>query len=81
MGYTDSINALKRDIAAGKVTVTIENGVYTFAGKTYQHKDFLKAELSGTDFRFDRDAKVWRVSEDSMYSADKAFVAELISEQ
>lgn len=81
MGYTDSINAIKRDIASGKVSITYASGVYTFAGKTYQHKDFLKAELSGTDFRFDRDAKVWRVSEDSMYSADKAFVAELISEQ
>ena len=78
MGYIDSLNSLKRDIANGTVHIEMAGGTYTFSGKTYAHKDFLKAELRGTDFRFDRDTKTWKVSEASMYDADKAFIAELI---
>lgn len=76
MGYTDSLNALKRDIENGYLTVKVEDGTVTFSGSTFAHKDFLKREHRGTDLHFDRESKTWQMSVVSMYDGDKALVLE-----
>ena len=45
MGYHDSLNAIKKSVAAGKVEITIDGVDVVFSGDTFRHKDFLKKEL------------------------------------
>ena len=42
MGYHDSLNAIKKSVAAGKVEITIDGVDVVFSGDTFRHKDFLK---------------------------------------
>ncbi len=71
MGYHDSLNSLKNDVANGFVTAKVENGELVIEGDTYRHKNFLKGEYKGTGIHWDKDRKAWAVSVDSLYRGDK----------
>lgn len=77
MGYHDSLNAIKKAVAAGQVEIAIDGGDVVFSGDTFRHKDFLKKELRGTDFHWDRDRKCWKASVGSLYSLDKSLIEEI----
>ena len=49
MGYHDSLNAIKKSVAAGKVEITIDGVDVVFSGDTFRHKDFLIEEISGNN--------------------------------
>lgn len=77
MGYHDSLNAIKKSVASGQVEIAIDGGDVVFSGDTFRHKDFLKKELRGTDFHWDKDRKCWKVSIGSLYSLDKYLIEEI----
>ena len=56
MGYHDSINAIKEKVLDGRIVLRIDNGIATFSGSTYEHREFLKSEYG---CRWDREAKSW----------------------
>ena len=70
MGYHDSLNAIKKSVAAGKVEITIDGVDVVFSGDTFRHKDFLKKELRSTDFH-------WEASVGSLYSLNRALIEEI----
>lgn len=71
MGYYDSLNSLKNDVANGYVTAKVEDGELVIEGDTYRHKDFLKSEYRGTTIHWDKDRKAWALSAESLYKCDK----------
>lgn len=77
MGYNNSLNAVKKAVANGQLSVELEGDEVVFSGHTFQHKDFLKRELSSTDFHWDRDRKCWKVSVGSLYSLNRALIEEI----
>lgn len=77
MGYTDSMNAIKNDVASGAVEIWVNDGDVIFHGKTYPHKDFLKRELRGTNFHWDANTKNWKVAIESLYDGDKRKIQEM----
>lgn len=77
MGYHDSLNAIKNAVAIERVTVTVKDGAVAFEGDTFKHKDFIKKELRGTNIHWDKDAKAWTVSIDTLYDGDKRLIEEI----
>ena len=70
MGYTDKINALKKDVRLGNITAEKDMDSIIIAGNTYKHSSFLKSQFKGTDLHWDKDREVWVLPLKSMYSGD-----------
>lgn len=77
MGYHDSLDAIRKSVAAGKVEITIDGADVVFSGGTFGHRDFLKKELRGTDFHWDGDRKCRKASVGSPYSPNRALIEEI----